>query len=155
MPLSPYIAGLRERIGDDLILLPGVRAVIVDDANRVLLARRSDTGRWHPIGGGVEPGEDPAEACRREVLEETGLTVDIVRLTGVYTSPEVVYPNGHRVRYVSTVFRCRPAAGEARVADDEATEVRWFAPDEIPDIRPDVDRSLRHALSEDDRADFL
>jgi 8-oxo-dGTP pyrophosphatase MutT (NUDIX family) len=45
------------------------------DGERLLLTKRSDNGQWCLPGGGIDPGERPAEAAEREVLEETGLTV--------------------------------------------------------------------------------
>lgn len=54
---------------------PGVAAVVLDAARRVLLARRADNGLWGLPSGHVEPGETVAEAVAREVREETGLDV--------------------------------------------------------------------------------
>ena len=59
------------------VVRPGVRVVVVDDTERVLLfASTGDDGRrfWYPPGGGSEPGERPEETARRELREETGLT---------------------------------------------------------------------------------
>ena len=57
MPLSPYVAALRRRVGQDLLLLPGVAAVIHDGDGRVLLQQRSDDGSWSLPAGAIEPGE--------------------------------------------------------------------------------------------------
>ena len=72
MPTPDFILRLREKIGHDLLWLPGVTAVVLDDRNRVLLGRRADNGRWTLITGILEPGEQPAVGVVREVLEETG-----------------------------------------------------------------------------------
>ncbi|MEM6313154.1 MAG: NUDIX domain-containing protein, partial [Planctomycetota bacterium] len=128
MPVSPYIKQLRQHIGHDLLMLPGACAIIVDDG-RVLLQRRADTGEWGTVGGAVDPGETPAEAAVREAREETGLHVAIDRLAGVYTSPEIVYPNHDRCIYVITSFRCRVIGGELEAIDGESVELRWFGPD--------------------------
>jgi 8-oxo-dGTP diphosphatase len=64
MPISPFIAKLREKIGNDLLLLRSVSAIILDDAGRVLIQRASDDGKWYVIGGSLEPGEQPADAVR-------------------------------------------------------------------------------------------
>jgi 8-oxo-dGTP diphosphatase len=151
MAISPYIASLRQKIGSDLLLLPAVGAVIVDETGRVLLHRASDDGRWYMIGGAVDPGEEPADAVVREVREEVGIEVEPVRITGVYASPLVTYPNGHQVRYVGTIFLCRPVPGAAapRVADDESLEVRWFHPHELPELRPDQRLKIEQALRGD------
>ena len=62
-----------DRIGKDGQLRPGASAIIYGESKEyVLLTRRSDNGRWCLPGGGMDPGESVAEACAREVLEETG-----------------------------------------------------------------------------------
>lgn len=133
MPLSPYIARLRAHIGSDLLMLPGVSAVVRNDAGHLLLARRSDNGRWSLPAGVIDPGEQPADAVLREVHEETGVQVEIERVGGMATH-RVVYPNGDVCEYLNIWFRCRAVGGEARVNDDESTEVGWFASADLPDL---------------------
>ncbi|SCF20551.1 NUDIX hydrolase [Micromonospora mirobrigensis] len=133
MTISPYIARLRAHIGHDLLLLPGVSAVVRDDAGRVLLARRGDNGRWSIPAGLIDPGEQPADAVLREVLEETGVHVEIERVGGVATHP-VVYPNGDACEYLNVWFRCRPVGGAPTADGDESLEVGWFAPDALPEL---------------------
>jgi 8-oxo-dGTP diphosphatase len=150
MGISPYVAGLREKVGNDLLFLPAVTAIIVDDAGRVLLHRAKDDGRWYIIGGAMDPGEEPADALVREVREEVGIDVEPQRITGVYASPLVTYPNGHQVRYVGITFLCRPVGdAEPRVSDDESIEIGWFPPDALPELRPDQRVRIEHALNGD------
>ena len=86
--MSNLIRG--KRVGRQAKLRPGASAIIFDDARqRVLLTRRSDNGRWCLPGGGMDPGESVEETCIREVSEETGLDVQVTRLVGVYTSPDI------------------------------------------------------------------
>ena len=154
MPTPEFVLRLRERIGHDLLLMPAVCGVVVDGQGRVLLGRRSDTGRWALVGGIMEPGEDAADAVVREVLEETGVVVRPDRLVGVWTIPPMAYPNGDRFSAVVVTFRCTPVGGEAHVADDESLEVGWFAPDALPDLT-DVHRArLAEALSDGPGAVF-
>lgn len=148
MATSDYVRRLRGKVGHDLLLLPGASAMIFDDAGRVLLHRRGDTGQWFVIGGAVEPGETPAEAAVREAREETGLEVEPTRLVGVYTSLEVVYPNGDRCRYVVTAFRCRVVGGEPRPDGEESLELKWFDPRELPPMRADAVQRVLDALPE-------
>jgi len=124
---------MRAHIGTDLLLLPSATAVVWDGRGRVLLARRSDNGRWSVPSGVIDPGEQPAEAALREAWEETGVRVRVDRLGGVATHP-VVYPNGDACEFLNTWFRCRPVGGRARVNDDESTQVGWFAADDLPDL---------------------
>ncbi|HEX6500479.1 MAG TPA: NUDIX domain-containing protein [Micromonosporaceae bacterium] len=133
MSLSPYIARLRAHIGSDLLLLPGVTGVVRNDAGQVLLIRRSDNGRWSLPAGAVDPGEQPADAVVREVYEETGVHVAVQRLGGAATH-RVVYPNGDVCEYLNVWFDCRAVGGEPRVNDGEATDVRWYDPDDLPEL---------------------
>jgi len=104
---------------------------------RVLLARRAHApGRdlFSLPGGVVEAGETLAEAVTREVLEETGLTVEPVQLAG---HREVILRDADgRVErhFVILSFACRWIAGEAGISD-EVAETRWVAPDEIADLK--------------------
>jgi 8-oxo-dGTP diphosphatase len=98
-----------------------VAGVVVRDDGRVLVVQRRDNGRWEPPGGVLELAETFDEGVRREVAEETGVQVEVERLTGVYKN----LTRG----IVALVFRCRPAVGEA-TATDEARRVAWFTPDE-------------------------
>lgn len=147
MAISPYIRDLRQLIGTRRIMMPAVSAIIVNEANEVLLHRAKDDGKWYVIGGAPDPGEDMADAAVREALEETGLAVVPERLVGVYTDPVVRYGNGDEVLYVATVFRCKPLGGLAHVADDESFEVRYFAADALPELMPTHRLRIGHALA--------
>ena len=156
MPISEYLRNLRAKIGHDVLLTPGVAAVIVNDRGEVLLQRRSDDGRWGLPGGAMEPGEEPAETLVREVLEETALRVVPERIVGVYSGPDfrVRYENGDEAVIVSITFACRPGPGEPRVNDDESLELRYFAPDALPVMEPRHLMRIADALAHDPRARF-
>jgi 8-oxo-dGTP pyrophosphatase MutT (NUDIX family) len=133
MGTPDFIKALRASAGHQLLLLPGVTAVVLDDEDRVLLMRRVDDGRWALVGGIAEPGEQPAVTAVREVYEETGVECVAERVVMVAAQPEpVTYPNGDQCQYMDIVFRCRATGGEARVHDDEALEVGWFPVDALP-----------------------
>src|SRR2546421_2815552 len=112
MGMSPFIRALREKIGHDLLPLVGISGVVVTADRRVLLVKTKECPTWMPIGGMVEPGEEPADAVVREVLEETGVDVVPERLVGVFDGPEVTYRNGDRAHYITLAFRCRAIGGE-------------------------------------------
>jgi 8-oxo-dGTP diphosphatase len=133
MGISPYIAGLREHVGNDLLLLPGASAVVVDDAGRILLEQRADDGRWSLPAGAIDPGEQPADTVVREVFEETGVHVVVERLAGTALR-ESTYPNGDRCQYLTVWFRCRAIGGTARVNDDECAAVAWYSLDALPEL---------------------
>ena len=131
MPRSDYVASVRERIGNDLLMLPGVTAVI-RDGERFLLARHAHSGLWSLIGGAVEPGEEPLDAVAREVREETGARIHVDRIVGAYGGrPMMVeYPNGDLVAYVTTAYECR-LLETAEPDMDELLELGWFDRDDI------------------------
>lgn len=125
--MSDYVTSIRSRIGTDLLLLPGVTAVI-RDGERFLLARHAHSGQWSLIGGGIEPGEEPSEALLREVREETGAHVRIRGIIGAYGGPAmtVAYPNGDQVGYVTTAYDCELQSAAAPNLDD-ILELGWFS----------------------------
>ena len=100
----------------------GVSALIFDEG-RVLLAHRRDIDWWNLPGGGMEIGETVEEATCREVLEETGLEVQVERLVGVYSKPQK--------QEVVLTFRCRVTGGSLQ-ATEESRACRYFAPDALP-----------------------
>lgn len=135
MPMPPFLAELRERIGHAPVLLPGVSAVVRDGAGDILCLLRSDTHEWSLPSGICEPGEEPAQTIVRELLEEAGLVVRPERVLGVYGGTHVEYPNGDVADYVSIMFACRVLSGTPEPRDGEALEVRFFPPDALPPMR--------------------
>jgi ADP-ribose pyrophosphatase YjhB (NUDIX family) len=122
-----------ERVGRSGALLLCCSAVVFDRAgDKIVLTRRADNGRWCLPGGHVEAGESVAEACLREVQEETGLEVRLVRLTGVYSDPHrvVEYADGNRYHVVVLSFEAETAGGVLRTSS-ETTECGFFSRAEI------------------------
>ena len=157
MPMSAYLRGLRARVGHDLVMVPGVTAVVLNEEGEVLLHRSANDGRWYLVGGAIDPGEQPADAAAREVLEEAGVEVEPARLVAVYTEEPVTYPNGDVVMYVAMAFLCRPVRRGARpyVADDESLDVRYFRPDALPEgLVPLHRRQVEQALRGEEKAHF-
>lgn len=146
VPIPDFILSLRELIGNHPLWLPGVTAVVTDDDGRLLLERRSDNGRWAVPSGILEPGEQPGDGILREIMEETGVTARIERLAAVHSEPPVHYANGDVCQFLTLLFHCRYVSGEARVGDDESTEVGWFAPDELPPLGETQQRRIQRAL---------
>jgi 8-oxo-dGTP pyrophosphatase MutT (NUDIX family) len=149
--MSDYVRGLREKVGNDLLLMPSVHVVLRDDEGRILLVRHVE-GRWQLPGGAVDPGETPAETARRECREELGATVEPERLLGVYGGPEhrIRYANGDDAAWVASIFAARLVAGEpAAPGDDEVDAVGWFGPDELDalPVSPATRSILRDVLA--------
>jgi 8-oxo-dGTP pyrophosphatase MutT (NUDIX family) len=151
--MSDYVRGLREKIGNDFMFMPSVAALIRDDDGRILLVRHVE-GRWQLPGGAVDPGERPAAAMQRECLEEAGITVEPVRIAGVFGGPEyrITYANGDEAGWVVTVFEARIGAGVPSPSDDETQAVGWFRPDEIDELElaSSTRETLRCLLMEKD-----
>jgi len=135
MPMSSYLRSLRERVGHDLLLVPGVTAVI-RDSDRFLLARQRDTERWSLIGGSIEPGETPQEAVTREVSEELGVIPGIGGIIGAYGGKplQTTLPNGDQIAYVTVAFNCTLPNAAFTLEDAELIETGWFTRQQITDI---------------------
>ena len=111
----------------------GCSAVIFDETRqKVLLTKRADNGRWCLPGGGMEPGESAAEACEREVMEETGLKVRAKRLLGVYSNPDqlVIYPDGEKAFFVVLNFEVEVLSGKLGLSN-ETTDFGYFSVQEM------------------------
>ncbi|MER8186501.1 NUDIX domain-containing protein [Kitasatospora sp. NPDC094015] len=98
-----------------------VAGVVVRDGGDVLVIRRADNNTWEPPGGVLELAESVEAGVRREVLEETGVEVEVERLTGVYKNMSL--------GVVALVFRCRPVGGTPSVSE-ESTVVQWIPAEE-------------------------
>ncbi|MEZ2389816.1 NUDIX domain-containing protein [bacterium RCC_150] len=146
MATPDFVLRLREKVGNDPLWLPGVRGVVFDEKDRVLLCQRADTGRWTLITGILEPGEHPAPGLIREILEETGVFAETERILAVGVIGPVVYPSGDVCDFLDIAFKCRYVSGEARVNDDESIAVGWFAVDALPDISAGHRETIRLAL---------
>jgi len=123
----------------------GVLAIIERDG-AFLLERRSDCGRWGLIGGGIEASEPLETALRREVSEETGLTVVDQKLFAVFPGPSriVRYPDGNVVRLVTFVYEVEVEDFGTLLRSEESEELRFFRPEEMADL--DVIETARPIL---------
>ncbi|MFE4517657.1 NUDIX hydrolase [Kitasatospora sp. NPDC056783] len=123
-------------------LVPAASVVVVDDAGRVLLQRRTDNGMWALPGGKMDIGESLAGCGIRETREETGIEVEITGIVGTYTDPGHVfaYDDGEVRQEFSICLLARPLGGRLQVSE-ESHAVAWFAPAEtdglamLPSIR--------------------
>ena len=107
--------------------------LVVDDAGRVLLARRAvapGAGLWDLPGGFLDPEETPAAGAIRELLEETGCTIVV---DGVLAHVIDHYGEDGEAAdaTLNVVVVARIVAGEPVAADDVA-ELRWFAREDVP-----------------------
>ena len=115
-------------IGVSNSVIPCVGAIVTDEQGRLLMIKRGHepgAGLWSIPGGRIEPGETDAEALAREMLEETGLTVEVGRLVGTVQRPG---PGGAVLDirdYAATVIGGTLAAG------DDAADARWIRAEDL------------------------
>ena len=122
-----------DRISKEGKLRLGCSAVLFgNDRLTVLLTRRTDNGQWCLPGGMIEPGESVSEGCEREVFEETGLRIRVVRLTCVYSNPNrlTIYPDGNKAHVIVLTFEVKQVGGELGLSD-ETTDAQFFPVAEV------------------------
>ena len=155
MPTPDFVLELRRSVGQAELWMPGVTAV-VRRGDEVLLVRRADNGEWAPVGGIVEPGEEPAACAAREVLEETGVVARVDRLASTSVMRDVVHANGDRAAYLDQCFACTWVSGEAGVGRRrEHARSGGGRRDDLPPMRPILRERIEAALSEEQAARFV
>lgn len=106
-----------------------VAGAVMREDGRLLAIRRRDNGTWELPGGVLETAEAPEDGVVREVMEETGIHVEVDRLTGVYKNTT----RG----IVALVFRCKPSGGTERPTS-ESLAVEWLTPEQITERMSEV-----------------
>ena len=121
-------------------------AVFVVSDSRILLILHRRLGKWLPLGGHIELDEDPEQAAHREVLEESGLTVDLIGERPPTTEPgtrALIAPRFldiHRItdthEHIGMIYFARPKAGTIRLAEAEHHDIRWCSESELEQLVP-------------------
>ena len=101
----------------------GVFAIIFDDKNRILFCHRRDHDLWNLPGGRLEKGEAPWKGVIREVKEETGFDVEVIKMSGVYSKPGT--------DDIVLQFVCKITGGKMAL-NDEANKIKYFVFTDIP-----------------------
>ena len=124
-----------DRISKRGIIQPGCSAIVYQDAGqKVLLTQRTDNGRWCLPGGRLDPGESVEECCVREVLEETGLIVEVQKMVGVYSNPHMLIEyTDNSVQILGLCFEVVVTGGALRLSD-ETTAYGYFSLEEMENI---------------------
>ncbi|SFD95431.1 ADP-ribose pyrophosphatase YjhB, NUDIX family [Actinopolyspora alba] len=132
-------------------LVVAVTVVVRDESGRVLLIERTDNDLWALPGGAQDIGETTRQAALREVAEETGLTVEITDIVGIYSDPQhvIAYDDGEVRQEFSIVFTARPVEGRLRPSS-ESRRVHWIQPEELDSLtmHPTMRMRIEHALQE-------
>lgn len=130
-------------------IVVAVTAFVQDAAGRLLMIRRTDNDLYAVPGGAQEIGETIAQTVVREVREETGITVDVTGLIGVYSDPAHVieFSDGEVRQEFSLCFRARPIDGEPRTSS-ESKEVLWVEPAGLADlnVHPSIRLRIQHGF---------
>lgn len=140
-------AAIRARLSDDVgyvTVKVGVAAAVFNVAGEQLLVQRQDNGLWAMAGGWADVGEAPAAMAAREVLEETGLTVRVERLLGLYDSRLREFRHPHHIYHL--VFLCALTHGTPTITA-EIRDAAWFAQDDaLPPLSPGHEPAIRDAF---------
>lgn len=106
---------------------PAASAIIVNNKNQLLLLQRRDNQKWAIPGGTLEYTESIEECLLREVKEETGLNVKILKVFKIYSDPEAIieYLDGEIRREFNIVFLVKPILDEV-IIDDESCQYAWI-----------------------------
>lgn len=156
MATPEFILELREHVGHAHLWLSGVTVFVFDrDHHHCLFVRRADSGAWTPVTGIIDPGEEPAVAGAREVLEEAGVRCDITFLAKVGTVGPMTYPNGDQASYLDLTFVAESADAHPYPADGENTEARWFPCDAPPPMNDRFTRDLALVVQQLGDGDFV
>jgi len=136
--VGSYLWRLRQKVGSDLVLMPGAMVVLRDGAGRVLLTRRVDDGTWCLPAGGAEEGASFAATAAAELREETGAVVALEELRpfACLSRPElhtIEYENGDHTHCFAMCFWAESWSGELRADEEEVRELGFFALNELPD----------------------
>ena len=95
-----------------------VAGVILNDDGKILIIQRADNSEWQIPGGVLELNESFSAGLKREILEETSIEVDVLKLTGVYKNLVV--------GVVALVFKCKYLGGEPSISN-ETKQVKWMS----------------------------
>jgi ADP-ribose pyrophosphatase YjhB (NUDIX family) len=121
-----------------------VGAAVGNDKGEILLIQRADSGVWLYPTGWADIGYSASEVVVKEVEEETGIEVEVVRLIAVLDGLRI---GMSRIPLYSLVFQCRPIGGELKAHPLECTDVGWFPMDDLPFPLAGAERWGEHVFS--------
>ena len=130
-----YIKDIRDKLGNDWVILNACAVVIPDDKNRILLQKRSDNHMWG-LPGGLMEIDDSIQSCAiREVKEETNLDVVLNRFIGVFNNPFMRWRQRDYARIISFAFAGQVKdISQLKVNDKESLALKFFDFDHLPKI---------------------
>lgn len=135
-----YIMRLRQKVGSQLLLNPGGRAIVQNHSGEILFHKRSDFNFWDLPSGGAEAGESAEQCIIRELYEETGLIAESFEAIGFASDPErelVTYPNGDIVQGFALILYIDRWSGNLQTST-ESTAIKFFAINNLPEMRQNI-----------------
>ncbi|WP_409296870.1 NUDIX hydrolase [Peribacillus sp. SCS-26] len=144
-----YVKDLRKLVGTRPLILPGAVVLIMNERNELLLQHRRDGG-WGLPGGLMELGESLEDTARREVKEESGLSIGTLELCGVFSGQEYYFKlaNGDEFYSVTAVYSTRDFKGELELDERESINLQFFSIQALPDEISDEYLSYIHPFLE-------
>lgn len=119
--------------------------MVLIENNKILLIKRGREpfkGLFATPGGRIEDNESAEQCAKREMKEETGLEIEIIRLTGIYSDPKRD-PRG----VIAAAFLVKRTGG-IPIAGDDAAEVAWFELNNLPELASDHLKIIQDAISQ-------
>ncbi|WP_420645406.1 NUDIX domain-containing protein [Candidatus Leptofilum sp.] len=129
-----YHGQLRKFMGNQRVIVPAVRGIVQDEHGHILFVKRSDNGDWVLPAGSIELNESVLDALKREVWEESGLSVQEATLIAIYSEPRFHFTNsyGGKHQMLAFVFQVTQWTGTLCQETDETVAAEFFAPDALP-----------------------
>lgn len=137
MEEKEYISYMREMIGHKKMMSVGLACLIYNERGEILLEKRSDNGKYCLPGGSINFDETVLEGLKREVKEETGISLKEAKLFLILSGKkeEFLYPNGDVTDYVDLIFYSEIDStdfDERKEHDLESTSIRFYSSDKLP-----------------------
>ncbi|QTD42564.1 NUDIX hydrolase [Sporosarcina sp. Te-1] len=130
-----YIEEIRKLVGHRPMIFVGSVLVAIDGQGRILMQQRKfPEGVWGLPGGLMELGESTEDVARRELFEETGLSVGDLSLINVYSGPDqyIKAANGDEFYVVTAAYYSTSITGKLVVDPKESLAYEYFLPNELP-----------------------
>jgi ADP-ribose pyrophosphatase YjhB (NUDIX family) len=126
-------------------IVPSVNVAVTNEADEILLIRRSDNDNWALPGGAVDLGESLTQAAVRETREESGIECEITGVSGIYTDPRhvMLYTSNGEVRQEFSVVLTARATGGQPATSSESSDVRWTTLSDVDALPMDSSMRLR------------
>lgn len=131
-----YISDLRKLVGHRPLIFVGATVILTDNLGRILLQQRKyPKGSWGIPGGLMELGESTEDVARRELFEESNLSVGQLHLINVYSGSDqfIIAENGDEFYTVTIAYYSDDYEGEMKVDNAESINFEFFYPDEMPE----------------------